>query len=97
MKASGLRSLCVEIYKSINAINPSFMNEIFRLRVTNRIVRSQYRLDLDIPRVNQVSFGNKSIRSFGPKIWNSLPPHIKSCETFGNIQKSYKKLGWHYL
>ena len=30
MKASRLRSLCVEIYKSINAINPSFMNEIFR-------------------------------------------------------------------
>ena len=54
--------------KSINAINPTFMNEMFRLRVTNRIVRSQYRLDLDIPRVNQVSFGNKSIRSFGPKI-----------------------------
>ena len=40
MKASRLRSLCVEIYKSINSINPSFMNEIFRLRVTSRMVRS---------------------------------------------------------
>ena len=53
------------------------MNEIFRLRVTNRMARSQYRLNLDIPKVNQVSFGNKSIRSSGPKIWNSLLPHIK--------------------
>ena len=77
MKASRLRSLCVEMYKRINSINPLFMNEVFRLRVTNRMVRSQYRLNLDIPRVNQVSFCNKSIRSFGPKIWNSLPPHIK--------------------
>ena len=66
MKASRLRSLCVEIYKSINSVNPSFMNEIFRLRVTHRMVRSQYRLHLDIPIVNQVSFGNKSIRSFAP-------------------------------
>ena len=90
MKASRLRSLCVEIYKSINSINPSFMNEIFRLRVTNRIVRSQYRLDLDIPRVNQVSFGNKSIRSFGPKIWNSLPPHIKSCENLETFKRVIK-------
>ena len=49
------------------------MKEIFRLRVTSRMVRSQYRLNLDIPKVNQVSFGNKSIRSFGPKIWNSPP------------------------
>ena len=56
------------------------MNEIFRLRVTNRMVRSQYRLNLDMPKVNQVSLGNKSIRSFGPKIWNSLAPHIRSCE-----------------
>ena len=48
MKASRLRSLCVEIYKSINSINPSFMNEVFRLRVANRMVRSQYRLNLDI-------------------------------------------------
>ena len=95
MKASRLQSLCVEIYASINAINPSFMNEIFRLRVTNRIVRSQYRLDLDIPRVNQVSSANKSIRSFGPKIWNSLPPHIKSCENLETFERVIKN--WDVL
>ena len=87
IKARRLRSLCVEICKSINSMNPSFMNEIFRLRVTNRMVRSQYRLNLEIPKVNQVSFGNKSIRSFGPKIWNSLPPHIKSCENLETFKR----------
>ena len=90
MKASRLESLCVEIYKSINAINPSFMNEIFRLRVTNRTVSSQYRLDLDISTVNQVSFDNKSIRSFEPKIWNSLPPHIKFCENLETFKRVVK-------
>ena len=55
-KASRLRSLCVKIYKSINSINPSFMNEIFKLRVTNRVVRSPYRLNFDITKANQVSF-----------------------------------------
>ena len=44
------------------------MKETFRLRVTNRVVRSQCRFNLDIPKVNQVNFGSKSIRSFGPKI-----------------------------
>ena len=61
MKASRLRSLYVETSKSINSINPSFMNEIFRLRVTNGMVRSQYIPNLDIPKVNEVSFDNKSI------------------------------------
>ena len=42
MNASRLRSLCIEICKSINSINPSFMNDIFRLRVTKRMVCSQY-------------------------------------------------------
>ena len=35
MKASRLRTPCVQIYKSINSINPSFMNKTFRLKVTN--------------------------------------------------------------
>ena len=62
MKAGRLRRLCVEIYESINPINPSFMNEIFRLRMTNSTVRSQCRLNLDIRKV---------IVSFGSKIWSS--------------------------
>ena len=41
MKAIRLRILCVEIYKSINSINPSFMNETFRLQATNSAIRSQ--------------------------------------------------------
>ena len=36
MKTSRLRSLCVEIYKSINSVNPSFMKKIFRLRGPGR-------------------------------------------------------------
>ena len=61
MNASSLKTLHVKIYKSINAINPSFRNEMFRLIVTNSAVRSKYKLNLDIPEVNQVSSGNKNI------------------------------------
>ena len=73
------------------------MNQIFRLRVVNRVVRSQYRLYLHILKVSQVSFGNRSIRSFGPKTWNSVPPHLKSCENLETFERVVKKLGWHYL
>ena len=89
---SGKLNIKASRLRSINSINPSFMNESFRLRVTNRAVRSQYRLNLDIPKVNQLSFGNKCIRCFGPKIWNSLPPHIKSrenLETFKSVIKNW--------
>ena len=60
--------------------------------MTDRRVRNQYRLNVDIHKVNQVSFGNKSTRSFGLKIWNYLPPHIKSSEnleTFKRVKKNW--------
>ena len=84
--------LCVEIYKFLNDLNPSFMWKIFVTRKTKRAVRERYKTYLEIPRVNQASFGTKSLRFYGPKIWNSLPYHIKSAENllcFKNLIKSW--------
>ena len=92
MNVTRLRSLCIEIFKTLNNINPVLMNEIFELRKTKRAVRNQYNLNLEVPIINQVTFGPKSIRYLGPKIWNSLPFHIKSSErltTFKRIIKNW--------
>ena len=51
------------------------MNDIFRLKVTPRAVSSRYRHNLDSPKVNQVSFGNNSIRC---------------CEKFGILSRLAK-------
>ena len=91
MKVNRLRSLCIKIYKLINNINPMYINEIFKLRKTSRAVRSNYKLNLDVPTINQVSFGDKSLTYYGPKIWNSLLFSIKSSENleaFKNIIKT---------
>ena len=39
MNVKRLRFLCVEIYKTINNLKPSFMKQIFELREANRNVR----------------------------------------------------------
>ena len=62
MNVTRLRSLCIEIFKTLNNINPAFMNEIFELRKTKRAVQNQYKLNLEVPVINQVTFGAKSIR-----------------------------------
>ena len=80
MKENGLRSLCIEIYKLVNKINPTYMNEILNLRKISRAVGSNYKLRVDVPAINQVSFGGKSLRYYRPKIWNLLFIHIKSSE-----------------
>ena len=66
----------IEIYKTLNNLNPSFMKEIFELILCSRPVREQCKLNLNIPRKRQVTFGTKIKKCLGPKIWNNLPYHI---------------------
>ena len=49
------RNLCVEIDKTLNDLNPSFMQEIFEIHKTKRAVCQTYKINLEIPRVNRAS------------------------------------------
>ena len=92
MSVNTLRNLCVEIYKTINKLNPEFMNNIFKVKENKRLVREQYKLNLETPEWNQVTFGEKSLEVYGPKVWNSLPFHIKTSENliqFKNLIKNW--------
>ena len=63
-----LRNLCVEIYKTINKLNPVFMNNIFKVIEYKRSVREQYKLNVEIPEWKQVTFAAKSLNVYRPKI-----------------------------
>ena len=76
------RSLCIEIYKTINNLNAKFMKKLFKVGKKNRAQREHYKLDLEIPKSNQVSFGTKSLHIQGSRVWNALPSHIESKEIF---------------
>ena len=88
------RSLCIEIYKTINNLNLEFMKNLFEVRKTNRAQREQYKLDLEIPKSNQVSFGTKSLRIQGTRAWNALPLHIKSKENLQAFKYVIKFWDW---
>ena len=80
MNIRRLRFLCIEIYKTLNDLNPSFIKQIFEKKDENRVTRDRYKLNLNIPRRNQVTFDTKSLKFYGPKIWNALPVNIKNAE-----------------
>ena len=80
MNVYRLRNLCVEIYKTINKLNPEFMNNIFKVKENKRVVREQYKLNLETPEWNQVTFGAKILKVYGSKVWNSpllISKHLK--------------------
>ena len=68
------------------------MKKIFAMKKNNRVVRERYKLNLNIPRTNQVKFGTNSLKSCGPKICNAVPFNTK---TAGNLS-TFKTLMAHH-
>ena len=85
-----LRNLCKEIFKPLNNFNLVFLKEIFCIKESNRPVREKYKLNLQTPKINQVRFSIKSLRSLGPKIWNTFPYHIRISENVDIFEKTIK-------
>ena len=75
------------MYKVKNGLSPPFMKDIFcEIVRETRSGRTFLR-----PNVNTVKRGERSLRSFGPIVWNTmLPDDIKSCKNLDCFKKSIK-------
>ena len=85
-------SLVYEIHKTMKKQNPTFMQDIFHFKSVcdpNRSSRNPHDLHHHGP--NQIIFGTHSLRSLGPKVWNSLPNEIKSSETVNIFKRLIKQ------
>ena len=74
MEIRRIRTLALETFKSLNKLNPHFMKDLFNKRNTFERRKNN---NLEIPRRNTVKFGDNSVKSLGPPIWNSLPEEKK--------------------
>ena len=79
-----LRSVALEVFRTINDLNPSYLRNLF---VKNSDSKRHYK-NLKIPSRNTVTFGDKSIRILGPHVWNQLPERLKSETSFPIFKKS---------
>ena len=84
MPVRQMQNLCIEIYKTFSNLNPEYMHELFERNSHSYSTRRPN--DLKIPGVNQTSFGSKSIRVEGAKLWNHLPDNIKSSQNLSIFQ-----------
>ena len=84
MKVRRFRALALETFKTLNDLNPAFMKNLFAKQELSKRRKN----NLEIPNRNTAKYGDKSIRSLGPHIWNGLPEEIKN-ETFYDKFKKY--------
>ena len=68
MEVKRLRNLALEIFKTLNHLNPEYMKEIF-YKTTNLTHRP---FNIKVNQNNTTKCGSKNLRNLGPHIWNSL-------------------------
>ena len=75
-----LQLLMIEIYKTKNSLNPSFMEDIFveRPNITYDLRNND---GLLIPRANTTAHGIETIRYVGSRLWQTLPSETKESRT----------------
>ena len=84
MEVTRLRNLALDIFKTLNNLNPKYMKEMF-YKTTNLAYGP---FNIKVNQNNTTKYGNRSLKSLGPHIWNSLPKQIKE-ETYQNKFKNY--------
>ena len=74
MEIKRLKNLALEIFKTINDLNPSFMKSILSAKLNARVKPN----DILANTRKSETFGDKSLATLGPKIWKTSPQNIKT-------------------
>ena len=87
MKVNRLRLLALEIFKAFNDNSPTFIKDYFEKNENS--VSKKY--DLKIPIRNRVTFGDNSLRSLAPQVWNFLPKQLKTETSYVKFKEEIDK------
>ena len=78
------------VYKSLHGRAPSYIAEMIQLHVPSRALRSADTLQLEVPKVKTVSFGNRNFAKAAPTLWNALPADIRLSNSLLTFKHSLK-------
>ena len=91
MEIRRLRSLAIEIYKTLNNLNPRYTKSIFYKK--NNRTSNRRANNLEVNKFNSVKYGRNSLRSLGPLLWNSLPNDVRSFNSLDKFKGFMKNWG----
>ena len=80
MEVQRLWALAIEGFRSVNKLNPVYMQSLFEKNINSK----RYRDDFEVPIQNSVTFRDKSVKVLGTYIWNLSSAELKR-------EKSYRK------
>ena len=83
-----IQALTLEIYKTLNNLNPTFMKEIFYLKEHHYNTRNQ---GLVYPNPRSVTYGLESFGYKATQLWNNIPYKIKQADNITTFKDEISK------
>ena len=80
-----LRTLALEIFKTLNDLNPAFIKNLS----AKWEVSERKKNNLEIPNRKTVRYRDKIVRSLGPHKWNGLPGELKNENSYGKFKEYF--------
>ena len=84
-----LQLIMIEIFKTKNDLNPTFMESIFAERESFYSLRNVN--ELQVPKVRTTIYGTESTQYRGYLLWSSLPIFLKECCTIQEFKRRIKQ------
>ena len=85
-----IQSLAIEIYKFLNGLSPSFLNNVFHKNISNGYdLRNHKELYSRNPKT--VRYGTETVSYMAPKIWSKVLETIKMSPSFDSFKSKIRK------
>jgi len=81
-----IKQVAIQMYKIKNQLSPSYVQSLFTNRESNYDMRDNDRFT--IPNFNTVTYGKKSLRYYGAKLWTDIPTEIKERFSLENFKSA---------
>ena len=78
------------VFKAQNSLAPDYLCDLVSAPSSSRALRSTSHMHLAVPSTSLKTKGDRAFSVIAPKLWNSLPFHIKSSPTIGSFKSSLK-------
>ena len=85
---NNLKTLIIEVYKSINKINPPIMWEFFKVKPITYNLRNDNLLIL--PSARSSRYGTDTLSFKGSLLWNNVPSEYKNTNDFNRFKNKIK-------
>ena len=85
-----IQSLAIEIYKFLNGLSPSFLNNVFHKNISNSYdLRNHKELYSRNPKT--VRYGTETVSYMAPKIWSKVSETIKMSSSLDSFKSKIRK------